>query len=155
MYGTILWATDGSEGAAGALREALTLASVTRGHIIAVHCDQRLNGRAASRPKRADEVDLRTQIAHKVETLAQDGVDIELVIRRSHREAADVVAAAAAELGADVIVCGTRGSGALAGMFLGSFTQRLLHIAPCPVIAVPERSVVSGGSRRRATAVGA
>jgi nucleotide-binding universal stress UspA family protein len=146
VYRTILWATDGSEGAAGALREALTLACLTRAHVIAVHCDQRLNSGAA---------EVHTQIAHKVEALQQDGVDIELVVRRSHREAADVVAAAAAELGADVIVCGTRGFGALAGVFLGSFTQRLLHIAPCPVIAVPERSFLSTENEPRATAVGA
>jgi nucleotide-binding universal stress UspA family protein len=155
MYETIIWATDGSEGASSALREALTLAGLTRGHIIAVHCDQRLNGRAGTWPKRTDEVELRTQIAHKVEALQHDGVDIELVIRRSHREAADAVAATAAELGGDIIVCGTRGLGAFAGAFLGSFTQRLLHVTPCPVVAVPERCVVSETSKRQTTAVGA
>jgi nucleotide-binding universal stress UspA family protein len=155
MYKTIIWATDGSEGASSALREALTLAGLARGHIIAVHCDQRLNGRAGAWPKRTDEVELRTQIAHKVEALQQDGVDIELVIRRSHREAADVVAATAAELGGDMIVCGTRGLAAFAGAFLGSFTQRLLHVTPCPVVAVPERCVVSGTSKRQTAAVGA
>ena len=85
-----------------------------------------------------DEVELREQIVHKVEDLKRDGVDIEFVLRRSHREAADVVAAAASELGADIIVCGTRGYGAFAGAFLGSFTQRLLHVTRCPVVAVPE-----------------
>lgn len=155
MYKTILWATDGSDGATSALREALTLASLTHGHIIAVHCDQRLKGRAAAWPKLADEVDVRQQIIHKIEDLQTDGVDIELVIRRSHREAADVVAAVAAEMGADIIVCGTRGHGAFAGAFLGSFTQRLLHVTPCPVVAVPEHCVVADTSERHVTAVGA
>jgi nucleotide-binding universal stress UspA family protein len=36
-----------------------------------------------------------------------------------------------------VIVVGTRGRTPLAGLVLGGVTQRLLHIAPCPVLAVP------------------
>jgi nucleotide-binding universal stress UspA family protein len=153
MYKTIIWATDGSEGASVALREALTLASLTRGHIIAVHCDQRLNGRAVSLPKLVDEVELRDQIVRKVEDLERDGVDIEFVIRRSPREAAEVVAAAAAELGADIIVCGTRGYGAFAGAFLGSFTQRLLHVTPCPVVAVPEHQPVAHATEHETATV--
>jgi nucleotide-binding universal stress UspA family protein len=155
MYRTIIWATDGSDGADIALREALTLAALTRGHIVALHVDQRLNGRAGAWPVIADEEDQRTRIIHKIEGLEDDGVDIELVIRRSHHEAAAVVAAAAAELGGDIIVCGTRGHGALAAAFLGSFTQRLLHIAPCPVLAVPEPHAVPLTVERDELTVGA
>ena len=154
MYRTIVWATDGSDGAEAALSEALVLASLTGGHIFAVHCDQRLSGRAAGWPVVPDEDDQRSKIIRKVEELAEDGVDIELVMRRSHHEAADVVAAVAAELGGDLIVCGTRGRGALAAAFLGSFTRRLLHIAPCPVLAVPELHTVEQTIEHDKIAVG-
>jgi nucleotide-binding universal stress UspA family protein len=40
-------------------------------------------------------------------------------------------------VGADVIVVGIRGHTQLAGLLLGSITQRLLHVAPCPVLAIP------------------
>ena len=82
---------------------------------------------------------VRIELRRQVEELRSDGLDIELVIRRSHLDAADVVASIAAELDGDVIVCGTRGFGPFAGAVMGSFTQRLLHAAPCSVLAVRGR----------------
>ena len=52
-------------------------------------------------------------------------------------QAADVVAERAREAGADVIVAGTHGQGAVAGFFLGGFTIHLLKAASCPVLVVP------------------
>jgi nucleotide-binding universal stress UspA family protein len=37
---------------------------------------------------------------------------------------------------ADLIVTGTRGRSALAGVVVCSVAHRLLHIAPCPVLVV-------------------
>ena len=41
------------------------------------------------------------------------------------------------EVGADLIVVGTRGHSPVAGLLLGSVTQRLLHIASQPILAIP------------------
>ena len=103
---------------------------------------RRLPGGAAAYPALADEEDIQGEIRRKVDELKSDGVDIGLVIRRSHLDAAEVVASIAAELDGDVIVCGTRGFGPFAGAVIGSFTQRLLHTAPCPVLAVRVRGEV-------------
>lgn len=54
--------------------------------------------------------------------------------------AAHSIAEAAEGAQADVIVVGTRGQTPLGGLLLGSVTQRLLHIAPCPVLVVPTRT---------------
>jgi nucleotide-binding universal stress UspA family protein len=51
--------------------------------------------------------------------------------------AAHAIAEIAGREHVDLIVVGTRGRTALAGLLIGSVTQRLLHIAPCPVLAVP------------------
>lgn len=139
MFKTVIWATDGSEGADIALQEALHLAKLSGGRVIAIHCDHRLRGRAAAYPALADEEDRQIKLRRQVNELKANGGNIELVIRRSHREAADVVAAVTAESGGDVIVCGPRGLGPFAGAVLGSFTQRLLHVAPCSVLAVRRR----------------
>jgi nucleotide-binding universal stress UspA family protein len=53
------------------------------------------------------------------------------------------VANTAREVGADLIVVGTRGRTAIGGLLLGSVTNRLLHIAPCPVLVVPAQSAAS------------
>ena len=139
MYETIIWATDGSDGADLALDEALRLATPADARIVAVHCDERLGGRASGWPANPDEPVFRTKIRNQVAELQADGVDIELVVRRTHRAPATLVAEVATRLGADLIVCGTRGLGA----FRGGFTKHLLHLSPCPVLAVPDRDRIT------------
>lgn len=140
MFNTIVWATDASEEADRALPTALALAREAGAKLLVVHADERIRGRAAGMPLLGDELDVQLALEAKVRDLVESGVDAELyVVRGLGREPADLVAEAASERGADVIVVGTRGHGRLAGMMLGSVTQRLLHVAPCPVLAVPAR----------------
>jgi nucleotide-binding universal stress UspA family protein len=51
-------------------------------------------------------------------------------------EAAEEICAQARELGADLIVVGTHGRGALGRALLGSVAQSVLHAAPVPVLTV-------------------
>lgn len=146
MFKTIVWATDGSEDAERALPTALDLVHEGGAKLLVVHADVRLGGRSGGYPVLADEDELRRTIKSKVEGLVAEGVDASLEIVRGHDDAADLIAGVATAAGADLIVVGTRGHGRVAGMLLGSVAQRLLHVAPCPVVAVP-RSV-----RERATA---
>lgn len=134
---TIVWATDGSPAATAAFEEAQRLFSDSR--FVAVHYDQRMTGRAGSYPVLADEQDIRAAISARIDELRHGGLDIELVIPVGHDTAADAIAEVAREVNADSIVCGTRGLGAFSGVLLGSVAQRLLHVAPCAVLAVPDR----------------
>jgi nucleotide-binding universal stress UspA family protein len=56
---------------------------------------------------------------------------------------AHVIADAATKVGADLIVTGSRGHTALAGIMLGSVAQRLLHLAHCPVLVVPKGAALA------------
>lgn len=49
---------------------------------------------------------------------------------------ADSIAEAAGELGADLIVMGTRGRTGLAHVVLGSVAERTVRSAPCPVLTL-------------------
>jgi nucleotide-binding universal stress UspA family protein len=59
---------------------------------------------------------------------------------------AEVLARLAQSKDADLIVVGTRGHSSVVGLLLGSVTQRLLHIASVPVLAVPPARVGKMGS---------
>jgi nucleotide-binding universal stress UspA family protein len=140
MFRTIIWATDGADEADHALAAAVELAEAGGGRIVAVHANQRLTGRAGAWPALPDEIDRLRKIRRQVTALRASGLDAELVVRRTHRTPAAVVAVVARETGADVIVCGTLGRSSVGGAVLGSVAHELLHVAPCPVFAVPARA---------------
>lgn len=140
MYKTVLWATDGSTLADGALAEAQNLLQ-PGGRLVAFHCDERFTGgRAEGAPLFADELDLRGKLRAQVEELQANGIDAELIVETTHHNAAGQIAKAAEQTSADAIVCGTRGFGAVAGTVAGSVAMRLPHLAACPVIVVSEQA---------------
>jgi nucleotide-binding universal stress UspA family protein len=140
MYEIVLWATDASPVANGALVEALRLLK-PGGRLIAFHCDERfLGGRSGGMPVLADETDRRGKLRGQIEQLKTDGIDVELVVETTHHNTAGEIAKAAEVYGADVIVCGTRGFGVAAGLVAGSVAMRLPHLASCPVVVVSEKA---------------
>jgi nucleotide-binding universal stress UspA family protein len=142
MFKKIVWATDGSESADKALAVAKMLATESSGELVAVHCEElTLPGKGGgSLPVAANEEDLKSKIERQVSELSADGITATLETTRAKvGGAAHAIASAALVHESDAIVVGTRGHTPLAGLLVGSVTQRLLHIAPCPLIAVPTR----------------
>ena len=149
MFTTIIWATDGSENADRALAFAKGLAQGSGCVLVAVHSRELLIGRGGGYPLLADEEDVETKISGQVEEARDDGVDARAVFaggRAGH--AAHTIAEVAESVGADLIVVGTRGQTPFAGLMLGSVAQRLLHVAPCPVLAVPPDAHVEAALAR-------
>ncbi len=138
VFRKILWATDGSECADGALAAARSLAQDGPG-MVAVFSVEYTVGKGEI-TQDADPDENEAKIEKQVADLAQTGVDASFrVVQGGINGAAATIAKVADEEGADVIVVGTRGQTRLAGLLLGSVTHRLLHIAPCPVLVVPGR----------------
>ena len=142
MYKKVIWATDGSEAADHALPHAKAIAAEAGAPLVVVYCEEfTLPGKGGgSMPVHANEEEVQAKVERQVAELSTDGVKASLQSTRSQvGGAAHAIADVAAAEQADLIVVGTRGRTALAGLLLGSVTQRLLHIASCPVLAVPAR----------------
>lgn len=137
MFKTIVWATDGSELADGALEHVRELARLHNSQIVAVHANELLQGRAGGSPVFADEPELEQKIAKQVEELRAVGVDARLVIRTGTKDVAKLIADAADEVDADLIVVATHGHGGLAAAIIGSVARALTHTAERPVLVVP------------------
>jgi nucleotide-binding universal stress UspA family protein len=141
MFETIVWATDGSELADRALPFVEELARVHGASIVAVHANE-LVRRFGSTPLLADEGDLRAKIGRQVEELRGDGFEAVLEVRSGSNDIPKLIAEAARDLEADLIVVGTHGHGGFKATVLGSVARSLLATSCCPVLAIPpERGV--------------
>lgn len=139
MFKSIVWANDGSEAALRALPLVKELAHAGGASVTLVHVVERIEGSGAvGLPRRADEAEVQAQLRGLIDDLVKDGITASLEIKgdvgtRPAHEVVDL----ARKTDADLIVAGSRGQSPVAGLLLGSVTNRLLHIAPCPVLVVP------------------
>jgi nucleotide-binding universal stress UspA family protein len=138
MFKVIIWASDGSEHADRALECARGLADEGSARLLAVHVKEITVGRAGGYPVHVNEEDIEQKIQGQAKDLKDAGLDASYEeLGTTAGGAAHAIADAANDAGADLIVVGTRGQGPISGLLLGSVTNRLLHVAPCPVLAVP------------------
>jgi nucleotide-binding universal stress UspA family protein len=136
MFKKIVWATDGSESADGALELAKSLASRDGAELVVVHNIERIAARGAF-TEDAEEDEHQLKVKRQAEEVAASGVPTRVQLIESLSGAAHRIAEVAEKEGADLIVVGTRGHNPFAGLLVGSVTQRLLHVAACPVLVVP------------------
>lgn len=144
MFDTIVWATDGSENADRALEVAKALARDHGTSLVLVHVAQHYASKAglAVYP---DEDMVKAKLEETVQQLSRDGFRPSLrLVDHVGPQPAHEIANVAREVGADLVVMGTRGHAPIAGLVLGSVVMRLLHVAPCPVVAVPAAAPTAG-----------
>lgn len=137
MFETIVWATDGSELADGALEHVRRLAELNGSRIVAVHANELLVGRFGGGPLAADEPDVRKKIAGQLEELRSAGFDARLEIRSGSQDVARLIATTADDVDAGLIVVGTHGRGGVTAALMGSVARALCHSARRPVLVVP------------------
>lgn len=136
----VLLAVDGSE---CALRAAEFLARLAAGRHVEVTVvnvqapvsyGELLSGETRGQVERWQEERGRRAAAPAMESLAASKVACELRVVTG--EPGPAIARLAVQQGCELIVMGTHGLGALAGMALGSVASKVIHLAEVPVTVV-------------------
>lgn len=139
----ILVATDGSSPADRAVEVAAELAKVVGGTLLIVTVAGSLSGEEARQLVRAerDIADALESLSAEILMAAKDrarrlGLPA-VKVQTAWGDPAEAIIEAARREHADAIVVGRRGRGRLAGMLLGSVSQKIVSLAPCTVVVVP------------------
>lgn len=138
MYDRILVAVDHSEISDRAVIAARDLAVLSKGEVWVLHLRERETG-AKTGVLVVDETtdDANAAVAAAVDVFAQAGVKAHGDVRNTiFGYAAREIIIDAGEVGADVIVMGSRGRGDLAGLLLGSTAHKVIHLSDRPVLVV-------------------
>lgn len=155
MFSKILIALDGSEHSLKAVDYAKQLSPDKSARIEVVHVRELLMGRGVGgAPVKLDEEEVVEQVQGTVRELGEAGYDVHLQVVSTVRDGpAQIIAEVAKTIHADVIIVGSRGHGPVAGLLVGSVAQRLLHLAPCPVLVIPVAKRGSGEEEASGSAV--
>ncbi|SEA54745.1 universal stress protein [Variovorax sp. YR216] len=145
MYQRILVPVDGSPTSTGGLEEAIRIAKLTQGRLRLLHVVDELSFALAMGSESAfgDEAlrAMRTEAKRVLDaalaTAQSAGVEAETRLRETFPSTlSEGVAAEAHEWGADLIVLGTHGRRGAKRLMLGSDAERILRVAPVPVLLV-------------------
>ena len=139
MFEKILLAVDGSEHALHAARTAADLARTLNAKEFRIVVVYDFIPPYLGEPNMQFAIDARMEAAKAVSENAVDAVG--KLPCKVHTEfiegsAAEAVIQVAVTRQSDVIVMGSRGLGTLAGLLLGSTSQKVVAHAPCPVLIV-------------------
>lgn len=158
--GKMLLATDGSDDAALAARAAVDIARKTGPELHVVHAwhsvpSTRFESYIHAQLKREG----REVLAEQVERIKGDGANVaEAHLREG--PAVDEILDLAKEVGADLIVIGSRGLGPVKRVVLGSVSEGVVHHATRPVLVLrgggwpPERVVIGDDGSEAAEEAG-
>jgi nucleotide-binding universal stress UspA family protein len=139
MFEKVLLAVDGSEHALHAARTAAELACTVKAKEFRILVVYDSIPPYLGEPNLQYAIDARIEEAKDIMQKAIDAVgDIPCEVHTEFIEGspAEAIIGVAATRQSDVIVMGSRGLGTLAGLLLGSTSQKVVSHAPCPVLIV-------------------
>lgn len=137
MFKTILLGLDGSPGSDAAIPVAAELARRHDSLLVLSHVEERIVGKGGPTPIRAVE-DIKAEIEATAKELSDQGLTTKVEWAASILGGpAQVLEQIADRLKAELIIVGRTGRSQIAGMLVGSVTDRLLHVSQRCVLAAP------------------
>jgi nucleotide-binding universal stress UspA family protein len=147
MYNSIVVGTDGSGTAGVAVERAIELARLTGATLHIVHAYQplskaQLGSAAVSGGPSINWNSVNEEIAASAQGVcgatasAAERASVEFETHAVPGEPADALIAAAEDVGADLIVVGSRGMSGVRRFVLGSVPNRVSHHCPCSLLIV-------------------
>jgi nucleotide-binding universal stress UspA family protein len=139
MFDKILLAVDGSEHALHAARTAAELARTMKPSEFRIVVSYDTIPLYLGEPNLQFAIDSRKLDAEEILNLAikeVGNIPCEIHTEIIEGDAAEAIIDVAVTRASDIIVMGSRGLGRLAGLLLGSTSQKVVAHAPCPVLIV-------------------
>jgi nucleotide-binding universal stress UspA family protein len=142
VFTRIVVGTDGSETAAGAVRQAMDLAKISNATLSIVSAYQPVSGRRVQGEQRDAPADVHYEIGPREDVnlvldaaaaeAKREGVEVQ--IHPVEADPADAILNVAEETRADLIVVGNKGMTGARRYLLGSVPNNVSHHAPCSVL---------------------
>jgi nucleotide-binding universal stress UspA family protein len=137
MYEKLLVAIDHSKHTEQVLNAARDLASLSHGEVWVLHLREREALPRAGVIDTEPTGEATSEVDAAVEELTKAGINAHGVVRSTiYGYAGREIVEEAKNVGASVIIMGTRGRGDLAGLVLGSTAHKVIHLADRPVLVV-------------------
>lgn len=144
MFTRIVVGTDGSETAAGAVRQAIELAKLSGAQVSIVSAYAPVSGRRAQEEQMQAPADVQYELGPRedvnlvLDAAAADArrEGVEVQTHAVEADPADAILNVAEETRADLIVVGNKGMTGARRFLLGSVPNNVSHHAPCSVMIV-------------------
>jgi nucleotide-binding universal stress UspA family protein len=144
MAGRIVVGVDGSELSAAAMRWAVEEARLRGATLVAVHAWTFVPPAAVGEPgvipvaavTLMDDLEIGRAAAEALLDDAVSGVPTDVEVEKLVGEGSPGEVLVEAGAGAELVVVGTRGRGALKSALLGSVSSHVIGHAPCPVVVI-------------------
>ncbi|MGB3573914.1 MAG: universal stress protein [Phormidesmis sp.] len=135
MYKTLLLSIDSSPSAKKVLQTALDMAQLCDSKVIVLSVVESAEHSDPAHPEQTSTEAVAALLSQSKKVFEQRGFSAETVEREGNP--AFIICDVADEVSADLVVMGCRGTGLIEDGCEESVSNRVINLAPCPVLVVP------------------